>query len=244
MSVAPSQTLKTLLQMRELILAGELAPGERISELAIVERLGVSRTPVRAALLRLAEEGFLEDIPSGGFAVKGFTEKDVFDAIELRGTLEGMAARLAAERGLAAADLAPIRDCLAALDTLVGASDPGEAAFSGYVALNGRFHELLWDLSGSPVAIRQIERVNALPFASHNGFVMAQSKLPEARAVLAVAQDQHRCVVDAIANREGARAEALMREHARVASRNLRLALGNQNSLNLVKGATLIRRAG
>lgn len=82
-----SQSLKTILSLRDLILSGELKPGERLSELAIVDRLGVSRTPVRTALVRLEEEGLLEAIPSGGYAVRHFSEADIFDAIETRGTL-------------------------------------------------------------------------------------------------------------------------------------------------------------
>ena len=54
------------------------------------------------ALVRLEEEGLLEAIPSGGFMVKAFTERDILDSIELRGTLEGLAARFAAERGVSA----------------------------------------------------------------------------------------------------------------------------------------------
>jgi GntR family transcriptional regulator of vanillate catabolism len=54
-----SQTVKALLSMRELLLTGELSAGQRVSEIWAVDRLGVSRTPVRAALLRLEEEGFL-----------------------------------------------------------------------------------------------------------------------------------------------------------------------------------------
>src|SRR5215475_3220948 len=94
-----SQTIKAQLALRELILSGDLKPGDRISELAIVERLGVSRTPIRMALVRLEEEGLLELIPSGGFSVKAFSERDIYDAIEVRGTLEGLAARLCEERG-------------------------------------------------------------------------------------------------------------------------------------------------
>ena len=67
-----------------------LRPGERISELQAVETTGVSRTPVRMALVRLEEEGLLEAIPSGGFMVKAFSERDILDSIELRGTLEGV----------------------------------------------------------------------------------------------------------------------------------------------------------
>ncbi len=94
-----SQAVKAQLRLREMILAGELPAGARIAELAIVERLGVSRTPIRAALMRLEQEGLLESLPNGGYAVRTFSERDVSDAIELRGTVEGLAARLAAERG-------------------------------------------------------------------------------------------------------------------------------------------------
>jgi GntR family transcriptional regulator of vanillate catabolism len=71
---------------------------------------------------------------------------------------------------------------------------------------------------------------------------MAQSALPQARTILIVAQDQHRSVVEAIENREGERAESIMREHARLARRNLQLALANQATLDLVAGSALIRR--
>jgi GntR family transcriptional regulator of vanillate catabolism len=79
-----SQTVSALLQLRDLILSGELAPGQRLQELAIVDRLGVSRTPVRAALVRLEEEGLVEAIPSGGYAVRAFSEQEVDEAIEKR----------------------------------------------------------------------------------------------------------------------------------------------------------------
>ena len=94
-----SQTVKAQLRLRALIVGGELRPGARIAELALVERLGMSRTPIRMALARLQEEGLLDALPGGGFVVKDFSEGDIRDAIELRGTLEGLAARLAAERG-------------------------------------------------------------------------------------------------------------------------------------------------
>ena len=96
------QSVRAQLRLREMILAGELAGGLRIAELALVERLGVSRTPIRAALQRLEQEGLLQRLAGGGYAVRTFSETDVSDAIALRGTLEGLAARLAAERGVPA----------------------------------------------------------------------------------------------------------------------------------------------
>jgi GntR family transcriptional regulator of vanillate catabolism len=81
-----------------------------------------------------------------------------------------------------------------------------------------------------------------LPFASPNGFVMVDAQGPQARDRLLIAHDQHHALIDAIVQREGARAEALAREHARNAQRNLTDALNNQRALRRVPGANLIRR--
>jgi GntR family transcriptional regulator of vanillate catabolism len=236
-----SQTVRALLNLRELILNDELKPGERVSELPLVERLGVSRTPLRAALVRLEEEGLLETLPAGGFAVRGFDERDLYTAIEVRGTLEGLAARLAAERGPSAEALAGIGSSVAALDALLARSPITTENFSDYVSLNERFHACVIDLADSQVLARQIERAVSLPFASASAFVMVQAALPEAETMFTIAQDQHRCIAQAIEAREGSRAEALMREHARLARRNLELALGSQGTRELVPGVGLIR---
>lgn len=237
---AVSQTVRAQLKLRDMILSGQMPHGERITELQAVDITGVSRTPVRLALVRLADEGLLEPIPTGGFMVKAFSERDIVDAIEMRGTLEGLAARFAAERGAKAARLQPLKDCLGEIDELVRQSPISVDAFSAYVTLNARFHQLLSDLSNSPPLIRQIDRVSAMPFASPSGFVMAQSALAESHRILTVAQDQHHVVVEAIERREGARAEAVMREHARLAARNLRLALGNRTSPALLPELALL----
>ncbi|MEX0408060.1 GntR family transcriptional regulator [Aquibium sp. LZ166] len=236
-----SRATVALLAMRGMILNGSLGPGERVSELAIVEQTGISRTPVRAALQRLEEEGFVEAIPSGGFAVKSFSETDVFDAIEIRGTLEGLAARLAAERGSSTVRLSALHECVAELDRLVPASLDSEDGFMRYMSANARLHALIVELAESPSLKRQIERAVSLPFASPNAFIKAQTLMPESRGVLIVAQDQHRCVAEAIADRQGARAQAIMQEHARLAGRHLRLALRDDKVLEQVPGGSLIR---
>lgn len=237
-----SQTVKAQLRLRELIVGGELAPGERVPELALVERLGVSRTPVRSALVKLQDEGLLEGLPGGGFAVRAFTETEVHDAIEVRGTMEGLGARLAAERGVAPSLLAEARAGLAAIDAVLAAPALSDDAFGVYAEQNARFHALLAEMTGSDVVQRQIERAAALPFASPNAFVLAGPTGPRARDVLVVAQAQHHAVLEAITQREGARAEALMREHARIAHHNLRDALATRDGLQRVPGAGLIRR--
>lgn len=236
-----SQAVKAQLRLREMILAGELPGGARIAELAIVERLGVSRTPIRSALMRLEQEGLLEALPNGGYAVRTFSERDVADAIELRGTVEGLAARIAAERGVAAVVLNEAQSCLDEVDRLLEQPALDDAAFSRYVELNQRFHNLLSEMAGSTVLARELERVVNLPFASPSGFVVVQANTPKARDMLVVAQDQHRQVLEAIAQREGARAEAIMREHSRLAQRNLREAVQGPH-LDRMPGVRLIRQ--
>lgn len=235
-----SQAVKAQLRLREMILAGELCAGARIAELSIVEKLGVSRTPIRAALMRLEQEGLLDALPNGGYAVRTFSERDVSEAIELRGTLEGLLARLAAERGAAPDLLAAAHDCLDQIDEVLGQPALDDEAFSSYVALNERFHALLGAVAGSHTVARELERVVRLPFASPSGFVVRQANSAPARDMLIVAQDQHRQALDAIAAREGSRAEAIMREHSRIAQRNLREALQSRQ-LDQMPGVRLIR---
>jgi GntR family transcriptional regulator of vanillate catabolism len=236
-----SQAVKAQLQLRELILAGELPAGSRIAELAIVDRLGMSRTPIRAALMRLEQEGLLEALPGGGFAVRTFSERDVADAIELRGTVEGLAARIAAERGVSAVVLAEAKQCVAQIDAVLAQPRLNDAALGRYVALNQKFHALLAEMAGSGVVARELDRVTNLPFASPSAFVLVQANSERSRDMLVVAQDQHREVLEAIESREGARAEAIMREHSRIAQRNLRDAVRSHELQRHMPGVRLIR---
>lgn len=224
------QSLKALLGVRDLVFAGHARPGERLSEIALAERLGISRTPIRAALARLEQEGLVEMIPSGGYAVRTFTREEVIDAIELRGVLEGTAARLAAERGVPPARMRAMTDLLRGLDAALGA-DPDSMDFDRYVELNAAFHEALNGLAGSVTIRREIERVTRLPFASPSAFLDKQSDVPAFRRSLFVGQAQHKAIVSAIELREGGRAEAVAREHARLARLNLEYVTEHDRSL-------------
>jgi GntR family transcriptional regulator of vanillate catabolism len=220
-----SQVVKAQQRLREWILAGDLPSGARIAELALVDRLGMSRTPIRSALMHLSQEGLLASLPGGGYAVRTFSEREVADAIELRGTLEGLAARLAAERGVRAGLLNQARECLNQIDWVLRDSALDDETFSAYVALNGKFHKQLSEMADSAVLAREIERASSLPFASASGFVGVHIKDHHARDTLVIAQHQHRQVLDAIGRREAGRAEALMREHSRIARQNMQVAL-------------------
>jgi len=84
--------------MREAIVKGELKPGERLMEVQLAEEMGVSRTPVREAIRKLELEGLVVMVPRKGAYVAGLTLKDAANVFEIRGSLEGLAAALAAER--------------------------------------------------------------------------------------------------------------------------------------------------
>ena len=137
-----SQTGRTLLNLRGMLLRGDFQPGERLSELPLVARLGVSRTPIRLALDRLAHEGLLEASPTGGFVVRAFTIEDIWDAIETRGVLEGAAARLAAERLEHDSELAQLREYRDEMDAMIRHQwRPGQ--------VRGARHRFFRALSGS-----------------------------------------------------------------------------------------------
>ena len=71
------QSQRALMGVRDLIVSGEIGAGSRLSEVTLSERLGISRTPLRAALAKLGQEGLVEAIPSGGYAVRSFSREDV-----------------------------------------------------------------------------------------------------------------------------------------------------------------------
>lgn len=207
-------------ELRRRIVNGEMPGGTRLYEVSLAADLDISRTPVREAMSRLAEEGLLERAPGGGFVVRSFTLRDVFDAIELRGVLEGTAARLAAERGVSEEHLKKIKSITDEIETCFSPFG-GPFEFERYSTLNGAFHEELAGLCGSVILMRELERVKSLPFASPSAFVPRGNGGASSHSSLVIAQDQHRALIDAVAHREGARAESIAREHARNARRNL-----------------------
>jgi len=227
--------------MRELLLRGAFRPGERLREIPLAARLKVSRTPLRLVLDRLEQEGLLAARPTGGFVAAEFTVNDIHDGIEIRGMLEGTAARLAAERLEKPEELEPVRTCLGRIDRLLQRWASGTDALAQYITLNEEFHELLLDLAKSPMLRRAVARAVALPFASPNAFILGHAQKKEGREVVMISQMHHRAIVDAITNRETTRAESLAREHSRLARTSLEMVLKDKRAFTQVPGASLIK---
>ena len=107
-----------LVALRKMIASGELVAGERLMEIPTAQLFGVSRMPVRMAFRTLEQEGLLVPFGGRGYQVRSVSPSDIAGAVEVRGVLEGLAARQAAEQGLSAEARATLERCLVEGDQL------------------------------------------------------------------------------------------------------------------------------
>jgi GntR family transcriptional regulator of vanillate catabolism len=210
-SVATPDSSSVVATLRQLIVNGRLPAGERLVEIPVAESLGVSRTPVRLAFRALEQEGLLAKAGKRGYVVRRFSEADVRSAIEVRGTLEGLAARHLAERGLSDDVRKTLADCIAEGAALLAEGHLVDEDIGRWGRLNKRFHDTLVDAQDSRVIADAIARNNHLPFASADSLALDRNDLPSEYQKLRIAQLQHQLVFDALAHRESARVEMLMR---------------------------------
>jgi DNA-binding GntR family transcriptional regulator len=189
--------------LREAIIASDLAPGQRISENELAERLAVSRTPIREALIRLRDERFVRIVPQLGTFVTPISVAAVEDAQFIRESLECAAVRIAAVE----ADDAD----LAALDGLIRrqaeVSERGDHA--RFAVLDDEFHAAICQLAGRPVAWEVAERVKG-----HLNRVRRLS-LPQPRYLEEMVAE-HREVLEALKQGDPDAAETALRHHLRM----------------------------
>jgi GntR family transcriptional regulator of vanillate catabolism len=200
-------------RLREMILRGELAPGQRLSESAIAARLGLSRTPVRQALPALAEEGLLVRAGRRGHAVRVFSINEIITALDIRAALEGMAARLITERGVPHLLVRTLRGCLDEADRLFAKPqfDSGDEIVYGQI--NERFHGAIVEAADNTMISDLVARLHRVPFVAPGTIAFDKKSVDQVYNQLLRAHWQHRAITEALDNGEGARVEALLREH-------------------------------
>lgn len=202
--------------LRKRIFDGVFRPGAHLMEIPLAAELGVSRTPVRDALTRLADEGLLLYQPNRGFVVRRFESKDVFDAFSLRATLEGMGCRLVGERGLEGPGRERLEALLEQQQGVLYASEWSPELALCWQDLNLDFHHALLELADNPWLAEAARRSRQLPIVfdsksrphDHEA-LMLMYRRDHSRQALA----DHRQIVEALVRREIVRAEGLMREH-------------------------------
>lgn len=185
-------------EIRGRIVAGAYAPGVRLVEDRVAQDLGVSRNPVREALRVLEAEGFVEMIPRRGAVVARLSDREVEDIFECRTALEALAARLAA-RHATDADMARIREVLAAAELAVGRGDG-----LLLVELNTRFHQLVIDAAAN----KYLSELLA-PMRGRLQWIFSQSVGIRGQDSL----DEHVRLADAIERRDESAAAALAVAH-------------------------------
>lgn len=131
------------LKLEEEILSGKLRRGEQLREIALAERLQASRTPVRGALHRLAEDGLVELCANKGATVIGITAEDIADIYEVRKRLEGLAARLAAER-MSEEEKESLKETVELSEFYLARRDDKQSG-----ELDSEFHNIIFQASGS-----------------------------------------------------------------------------------------------
>lgn len=220
-----SQQSRVTVQLRDLILKGEFAPGERLAEIPLSEKLDASRTPVRLALATLEHEGLIEPSPGGGYQMRRFTAQEVADAIQVRGVLEGFAARLVAEHGASRQLMRELRDCLEEGDRAVNKPTMDLDDYAAYVEMNTRLHAAILEGSGNVALRRQMDMLNGQPFAAASAMLPMQSSMEEGHQWMKQAHRQHHALVQAIERGQGYRAQALCEEHVEIARMNLDYAM-------------------
>lgn len=218
-----TQQTRALVRIREMILQGKLTAGQRVAEAPLAERLGMSRTPIRQALPVLAQEGLLVEHGTRGYVVKEISTADIIDAIDLRGVVEGLAARRVAERGASRALCDALRQCLADGDQILSKGHIEESDEALYADMNARFHDLIVREARSPMIEQTLERNARIPFVGPQALAFDKTSLDRMYAMLLYAHHQHHFIVAAIEHGEGARVESLMREHANPVKDSLNL---------------------
>ena len=147
---APESGQTAYRRLREAIASGQFHPNERLVEATVATRLGVGRTAVRAALVRLDQEGLVTLEPNRGARVRLISDHEALEIEEVRATLEAMLCRRAATRATPA-DLRELRQVVVEMRQRVDKKDA-----IGYSDLNARFHQRIWAAAGHATASRLV----------------------------------------------------------------------------------------
>ena len=198
---------RVYLILEEEILSGKLGDGEQLREIALSKRLAVSRTPIRAALHRLAEEGLVELSANKGATVIGITRDDIKDIYAVRMRLEGLAARLAAER-MSDEDRARVKEIVELSEFYLKKGDDERRG-----ELDSEFHNAIFKASGS----RHLNKILSDLHKNIKAYRRLSLKNTN-RAEKSIFE--HREILEAILNRNADEAERLTSVHVEQAFLN------------------------
>ncbi len=211
---AHTSSEQVLVRLREVILRGELLPGEKLHQDRLAETLGVSRTPLRTALTALTQSGLVIYEANRGYRVREFSFDEMLAAFRVRAELEALACKLAAPR-ISESDLAFLKELVALGDSLIAGGVLRPEVLPQYRQMNVDFHTTILKASGNEWIQIFIEQLHNVPLASDR-VIMWQDY-----DVIMRSHDDHRRIATVLADRDGMRAAGIMYEHIAYAADHL-----------------------
>jgi DNA-binding GntR family transcriptional regulator len=195
-------------KIREDILEGKYAAGEPLTEVAISQNLGVSRTPVREALKQLELEGLVTSIPNKGTVVSGISKQDIIDIYEIRSLIEGLAARWAATK-ITDEQLKQLEEIIELTEFYTEKNN-----MEHLHELDTQFHEVIYEASNS----KPLKHILS-DFHHYAQRVRMQSIATPGRAKKST--EEHKAILEAIKNRNPEEAERLTNLHVKNVKENM-----------------------
>ena len=195
------------------ILTGTLASGTALTEQSLSKRLGVSRTPIRAALHTLAEEGLINLVPNRGAVVVGVTREDLIDIYKIRMRLEGLASALAAER-ISREDLATLRESVELAEFYISRNDTEHLK-----ELDTQFHAIIYRASGNRMLNKTLSEL-------HRNIISYRKMSLSVPGRLERSVGEHREILKAIEAKDAERADRLTCAHVAAALENMLTTVG------------------
>jgi DNA-binding GntR family transcriptional regulator len=203
-------------KLREAIVSGRFHPNERLVEAPVAAELGAGRTAVRAALVRLDQEGLVVLEPNRGARVRLISDREALEIEEVRATLEGMLARRAATKATAA-DLRDLQHAILEMRERVGEGDS-----IGYSELNVSFHQRIWAAADHPTATRLVGGLKSQGIRFQYQTILRPGRTERSLR-------EHEAIFNALKAHDPDEAEAAMREHLAEVLDTLRWAIEGQN---------------
>ena len=204
--------------LEEEILTGKLESGTALTEQSLSARLGVSRTPIRAALHTLAEEGLISLVPNKGAVVVGVTRDDLVDIYRIRMRLEGLASATAAVR-ISDGDLSRLRESVELAEFYISKNDTEHLK-----ELDTEFHSIIYRASGNRALNKTLSELHRNITAYRKMSLAAPGRLE--RSV-----GEHREILEAIEAHDAEMADRLTSEHIAAALENMLITVEKQEGI-------------
>ena len=212
---APEAGQDAYRRLREGITSGQFHPNERLVEAFVATRLGVGRTAVRAALVRLDQEGLVTLEPNRGARVRLISDREAVEIEEVRATLEAMLARRAAAKATLA-DLRELRQMVVEMRLRVEKKDS-----LGYSELNARFHQRIWAAADHPTTSRLVGSLKSQSIRLQYHTILRPGRTERSLR-------EHEAIFNALKAHDPDAAEAAMREHLAEVLETLKWAIEGQ----------------